>query len=181
MARAPTIVTLDGDCQNDPAVIPTLLATLEEGAPRLGLASGQRVGRETTVFRKLQSRIANSIRRALLKDETRDAGCAIRAFRRELFLSLPYFDGLDCFLLALVRREGLDIGFVDVVERPRRYGASNYGMWNRLWVGILDTAGVWWLIRRRKHVPRPKEVTLPVSCVGPQHCSREAGIAELRF
>ena len=181
MARAPTIVTLDGDCQNDPAVIPTLLATLEEGAPRLGLACGQRVGRETTVFRKLQSRIANSVRRALLKDETRDAGCAIRAFRRELFLSLPYFDGLDCFLLALVRREGLDIGFVDVVERPRRCGASNYGMWNRLWVGILDTAGVWWLIRRRKHVPRPQEVTLPVSCVGPQHCSREAGVPELRF
>ena len=139
------------------------------------------VGRETTVFRKLQSRIANSIRRALLKDETRDAGCAIRAFRRELFLSLPYFDGLDCFLLSLVRREGLDIGFVDVVERPRRCGASNYGMWNRLWVGILDTAGVWWLIRRRKHVPRPQEVTLPVSCVGPQHCSREAGVPELRF
>jgi len=57
-----------------------------------------------------------------------------------------------------VRREGFDIGYVDVVDRPRRLGTSNYGMWNRLWVGVLDMAGVWWLIRRRKQIPRPKEV-----------------------
>ena len=160
MARGPIIVTLDGDCQNDPAVIPTLLATLEEGAPGLGLVAGQRAGREVTAFKKLQSRVANGVRRALLKDGTRDAGCAIRAFRREVFLSLPYFDGLDCFLLALVRREGFDIAYVDVIERPRRHGISNYGMWDRLWVGILDTVGVWWLIRRTKRVPQPEEVTL---------------------
>ena len=160
MARAPIIVTLDGDCQNDPAVIPVLIATLEAGAPRFGLVAGQRVGRKATASQKLQSRIANYVRRAVLKDGARDAGCAIRAFRREVFLSLPYFDGLDCFLLALVRREGFDIGYVDVVERPRRHGTSNYGMWDRLWVGILDTAGVWWLIRRTKHIPQPEEVTL---------------------
>lgn len=160
VARAPVIVTLDGDCQNDPAVIPTLLATLEDRASRLGLVAGQRVGREATGFKKLQSRIANSVRRALLKDGSRDAGCAIRAFRRDVFLSLPYFDNLDCFLLALVRREGFDIAYVDVVERPRRHGTSNYGLWDRLWVGLLDTAGVWWLIRRKKKIPEAEEVTL---------------------
>lgn len=159
-ARAPIILTLDGDCQNDPAVFPVMIATLEASAPCVGLVAGQRVGRKATVFKQLQSRIANCARQTLLKDGARDAGCAIRAFRREVFLSLPYFDGLDCFLLALVRREGFDIGFVDVVERPRRYGTSNYGMWNRLWVGILDTAGVWWLIQRTKHIPQPEEVTL---------------------
>ena len=158
MARAPIIVTLDGDCQNDPAVIPALLGTLEEGAPHFELVAGQRVGHRTTVFRKMQSLIANGVRRALLKDGARDAGCAIRAFRREVFLSLPYFDGLDCFMLALVRREGFDIGFVDVVERPRRHGTSHYGVWDRLWLGILDTAGVWWLIRRAKHIPQSEEV-----------------------
>jgi dolichol-phosphate mannosyltransferase len=158
MARAPTVVTLDGDHQSDPVVIPALIAKLEAGASRIGLVAGQRVRREATVFKKLQSRIANGVRRALLKDGTRDAGCAIRAFRREVFLSLPYFDGLDCFVPALVRREGFDIAYVDVVERPRRHGISNYGMWNRLW-GILDIAGVWWLIRRTQRIPQPEEVT----------------------
>jgi dolichol-phosphate mannosyltransferase len=158
MARAPIVVTLDGDCQNDPAYIPQMIATLE-GAPNVGLVAAQRVGRKATIYKKLQSRIANSVRRAVLKDGTRDTGCGMKAFRRDLFLSLPYFDGIHCFLPALVRREGLDIGYVDVVDRPRRLGTSNYGMWNRLWVGVLDMAGVWWLIRRRKQIPRPQEVT----------------------
>jgi dolichol-phosphate mannosyltransferase len=160
MARAPIIVTLDGDCQNDPAVIPVLIAKLEAGAPRLGLVAGQRVGRKASLYKKLQSRIANYVRRAVLKDGTRDAGCAIKAFRRDLFLSLPFFDGLHCFLPALMRREGFDVDYVDVVDRPRPHGTSNYGMWDRLWVGILDTAGVWWLIRRTKRIPQPEEVTI---------------------
>src|SRR6516165_429997 len=58
----------------------------------------------------------------------------------------------------IVRREGYDIGYVDVIDRPRRVGTSNYGMWDRLWVGILDLFGVWWLIRRRRHVPHVSEV-----------------------
>ena len=94
----------------------------------------------------------------VLRDGTRDTGCGLKAFRRDLFLALPYFDGLHRFLPALVRREGYDIGYVDVVDRPRRFGTSNYGMWDRLWVGILDLFGVWWLIRRRKRVPQASEV-----------------------
>ena len=100
-------------------------------------------------FKKLQSRIANAVRGAVLRDGTRDTGCGLKAFRRDLFLRLPYFDGLHRFLPALVRREGYEIGYVDVVDRPRHTGVSNYGMWDRLWVGILDLAGVWWLIRRK--------------------------------
>jgi dolichol-phosphate mannosyltransferase len=160
MARAPIIVTLDGDCQNDPAAIPTMIAKLEAGGPHLGLVAGQRIARKVTLFKKLQSRIANVLRRALLKDGARDSGCAIKSFRRDVFLSLPYFDGLDCFVPALMRREGFDIVYVDVLERPRRHGVSNYGLWNRLWVGILDTAGVLWLIRRTKRMPQSEEVTL---------------------
>ena len=159
-ARAPLVATLDGDGQNDPAFIPKLIAVLEAGAPRLGLVAGQRLGRKASGFKKLQSRIANAARAAVLKDGTRDTGCGLKAFRREVFLSLPYFDGLHRFLPALVRREGLEIGYVDVVDRPRRHGISNYGFWDRLWVGILDLAGVWWLIRRKKRVPQAKEVTL---------------------
>jgi dolichol-phosphate mannosyltransferase len=158
MARAPVIATLDGDGQNDPAFLPALIDALEKGAPRLGLVAGQRVGRKATGFKKLQSRIANGVRGAVLRDDTRDTGCGLKAFPRELFLSLPYFDGLHRFLPALVRREGFTVGYVDVIDRPRRHGVSNYGLWDRLWVGILDLAGVWWLIRRRKRVPRYEEV-----------------------
>lgn len=152
-ARAPMVVTLDGDGQNDPGFIPALLRALEAGSPRVGLIAGQRVGRKAGAFKKLQSRIANAVRGAVLRDGTRDTGCGLKAFRREVFLALPYFDGLHRFLPALVRREGYEIGYVDVVDRPRGFGVSNYGMWDRLWVGILDLAGVWWLIRRKKHVP----------------------------
>jgi dolichol-phosphate mannosyltransferase len=159
-ARAPIVVTIDGDGQNDPAFIPALVAALESGAPRLGLVAGQRVGRKDTGFKRLQSRIANGVRAAVLKDGTRDTGCGLKAFRRELFLALPYFDGLHRFLPALARREGFAVGYVDVVDRPRLRGVSNYGLWDRLWVGILDLLGVWWLIRRRKRVPQFEEVTV---------------------
>ena len=156
-ARAPLIVTLDGDGQNDPAFIPAMLRALEAGAPRIGLIAGQRVGRKASGFKKFQSRIANAVRGAVLRDGTRDTGCGLKAFPREVFLSLPYFDGLHRFLPALVKREGYAIGYVDVVDRPRGAGVSNYGMWDRLWVGILDLAGVWWLIRRKKRIPEISE------------------------
>jgi dolichol-phosphate mannosyltransferase len=156
MARAELIVTIDGDGQNDPAFIPALIAAF--GSPRVGLVAGQRVGRKATPFKKLQSRIANAIRGAVLKDGTRDTGCGLKAFRRDLFLSLPYFDGLHRFLPALVRREGFDIAYVEVVDRSRRHGTSNYGFWDRLWIGMVDLFGVWWLIRRKKRIPQSVEV-----------------------
>jgi hypothetical protein len=160
-ARAPLIVTLDGDGQNNPAFIPALLRALEAGSSsiglQIGLVAGQRVGRQTSGFKKFQSRIANAVRSAVLRDGTRDTGCGLKAFPREVFVRLPYFDGLHRFLPALVKREGYEIGYVDVVDRPRGAGVSNYGMWDRLWVGILDLAGVWWLIRRKKRIPEISE------------------------
>jgi dolichol-phosphate mannosyltransferase len=156
-ARAPIVVTLDGDGQNDPAFLPALVAALEHD-PKVGLVAGQRIGRKATGFKRLQSRIANAARKAILRDGTRDTGCGLKAFRREVFLALPYFDALHRFLPALVRREGYRVAYVDVVDRPRLHGVSNYGLWDRLWVGILDLAGVWWLIRRRKRVPLVSEV-----------------------
>ncbi|HMK78525.1 MAG TPA: glycosyltransferase family 2 protein [Xanthobacteraceae bacterium] len=156
-ARAPLVATLDGDGQNDPSFIPALLAAVEQGA-NVGLAAGQRVGRRDGGFKRFQSRIANGVRAAILRDGTRDTGCGLKAFRRDAFLALPYFDGLHRFLPALFRRDGHAVAYVDVIDRPRRHGVSNYGMWDRLWVGILDLAGVWWLIRRRKRVPRASEV-----------------------
>ena len=157
-SRGAIVVTLDGDGQNDPSFIPALLTALDAGAPRVGLVAGQRVGRRASGSKRLQSRIANKVRGAILRDGTRDTGCGLKAFRRDMFLDLPYFDGLHRFLPALFKREGCDIGYVDVIDRPRGHGVSNYGFFDRLWVGILDLAGVWWLIRRRKRVPQVSEV-----------------------
>jgi dolichol-phosphate mannosyltransferase len=152
-ARGTIVATLDGDGQNDPAFLPDLIAAVEDGGERVGLAAGQRVGRKDTGFKKLQSRLANAIRNAILRDGTRDTGCGLKAFRREVFLMMPYFDGLHRFLPALVRREGFAIAYVDVTDRPRHSGVSNYGFFDRLWIGIMDLAGVWWLIRRKKPTP----------------------------
>jgi glycosyltransferase involved in cell wall biosynthesis len=157
-ARAGVVATLDGDGQNDPSFIPALLQAFEQGGERIGLVAGQRVGRRDTAFKRMQSRIANRVRGAILRDGTRDTGCGLKVFRRDAFLALPYFDGLHRFLPALFRRDGFTIAYVDVIDRARRHGQSNYGMWDRLWVGILDLAGVWWLIRRRKRVPQVSEV-----------------------
>ena len=158
-ARGAIVATLDGDGQNNPAFLPDLIAAIENGGGRIGLAAGQRVGRKDTGFKKLQSRIANGVRSAILSDGTRDTGCGLKAFRRDAFLMLPYFDGLHRFLPALVRREGYDVAYVDVIDRPRRSGVSNYGFFDRLWIGIMDLAGVWWLIRRKKSTPVVTEVT----------------------
>jgi dolichol-phosphate mannosyltransferase len=157
-ARGRIVATLDGDGQNNPAFLPQLLAAIEKGGERIGLAAGQRVGRKDTGFKKFQSRVANGIRNAILRDGTRDTGCGLKAFRREVFLALPYFDGLHRFLPALVRREGFDVAYVDVIDRPRHSGVSNYGFFDRLWIGIMDLAGVWWLIRRKKATPVATEV-----------------------
>jgi dolichol-phosphate mannosyltransferase len=157
-ARGAIVATLDGDGQNNPVFLPALLSAIEEGGERTGLAAGQRVGRKDTGFKKIQSRIANTVRNAILRDGTRDTGCGLKAFRRDVFLALPYFDGLHRFLPALVRREGYGIVYVDVIDRPRHSGVSNYGFFDRLWIGIMDLAGVWWLIRRKKPTPEVTEV-----------------------
>lgn len=157
-ARGAIVATLDGDGQNDPSFLPDVITAIENGGGRIGLAAGQRVGRKDTGFKKFQSRTANKVRSWALSDGTRDTGCGLKAFRREVFLSLPYFDGLHRFLPALVRREGFDIAYVDVTDRPRYSGVSNYGFFDRLWIGIMDLAGVWWLIRRKRSTPVATEV-----------------------
>ena len=153
------VATLDGDGQNNPAFLPDLISAIEKGGDRVGLAAGQRVGRQDTGFKKIQSRVANGVRNAILRDGTRDTGCGLKAFRREVFLMMPYFDGLHRFLPALMRREGYEIAYVDVIDRPRHSGVSNYGFFDRLWIGIMDLVGVWWLIRRKKPTPVATEVT----------------------
>jgi dolichol-phosphate mannosyltransferase len=159
-AEADVIATIDADGENNPAYIPELYTALM-ASPENGIAAGQRVGRKASAFKRFQSRIANKVRGGILRDGTRDSGCGLKCFPKELFLSLPYFDAIHRFLPALVVREGFKVVHVDVVDRTRLSGVSNYTVWNRLWVGILDLAGVWWLIRRKKPSPVANEVMHP--------------------
>ncbi|MEL6267885.1 MAG: glycosyltransferase family 2 protein, partial [Pseudomonadota bacterium] len=149
-ARAPVCATLDGDGQNPPAEIPKLVAPLLTGGTSPGLVAGQRVGRQDTASKKLASRAANALRSRLLGDDTRDTGCGLKAFPRDVFLGLPFFDHLHRYLPALVRREGLEVVLVDVSHRARDAGRSKYTNLGRALVGITDLFGVWWLTRRRR-------------------------------
>ena len=156
-ARAAVVVTLDGDGQNDPAFIPAMAAALIAAGPGCGMVQGQRLGRKDTGFKKLQSRVANKVRGWFLADGTRDTGCGLKCFHREVYLALPYFDALHRFMPALVKREGFSVALADVVDRPRLTGVSNYGFFDRLWVGIVDLIGVRWLISRRRRAPQARE------------------------
>jgi dolichol-phosphate mannosyltransferase len=157
-ARGTYIATLDGDGQNNPGFIPAMIAILQKSDGRVGIVQGQRVGRKDTGFKRWQSRQANRIRGAILKDGTRDTGCGLKAFPRAVYLSLPYFDAIHRFMPALVKREGYEIAHLDVIDRPRGSGVSNYGFWGRLRVGVLDLAGVWWLIKRKKPATTATEI-----------------------
>jgi dolichol-phosphate mannosyltransferase len=148
-ARAPWVVTLDGDGQNIPGDIPKLLEHRAQSNSPICVA-GWRRDRRDTLLKRLSSKVANGVRSRLLRDATPDSGCGIKLFPREAFLDLPYFDHMHRFLPALFARQGLKTISVAVGHRARIAGVSKYGLWNRLWVGIVDLIGVAWLQRRAK-------------------------------
>jgi dolichol-phosphate mannosyltransferase len=148
-ARAPIVVTLDGDGQNDPADAPALVAALE-GGPTLGMVGGQRLDRKDGVARRVASSLGNGVRRRILGDGAVDTGCGLRAFRREAYLRLPYFDHMHRFLPALFLREGYAVAYRPVHSRPRRFGVSKYSNLGRLFVSIWDMGGVIWLRTRAR-------------------------------
>jgi len=145
-ARGAVIVTLDADLQNDPADIPGLLAELERSGA--AAAVGYRVGRRDTGWRKVQSRIANGIRNWLNRETIRDTGCSLKAFRTDAVRALPLFSGMHRFLPTLIKMNGGTVAEVPVRHRPRRFGRSKYGMWNRAWRALVDAFAVRWMQRR---------------------------------
>jgi glycosyltransferase involved in cell wall biosynthesis len=157
-ARGDLVATIDGDGQNDPAYIPKLVDALLSAGPRAGIAAGQRLKRTDTKLKQVSSRLANRLREAILHDGTRDSGCGLKVLPTALFRQLPYFDGWHRYLPALVLREGYRVVHLDVVDRERRHGTSNYGILDRGLRGVLDLFGVWWLRRRRRIVPIVEEV-----------------------
>ena len=158
-ARGEWIATLDGDGQNDPADIPKLLAARDAaGQPaNLQLVAGFRKRRRDNRIKRISSRIANGVRSRMLGDATPDTGCGLKLIARRTCLELPFFDHMHRFLPALVQRNGGATLSIEVSHRPRTRGRSNYGLFDRLWVGIADLLGVMWLKRRARR-PEASEI-----------------------
>ena len=159
-ARFDVIVTLDGDGQNDPADIPKLLTILNDAraTDNVGLVSGIRSQRKDSLSRRLASRIGNSIRSRLLNDGATDTGCGLKTFRRDAFLSLPFFDHIHRFIITLMIREGYGVRFVEVNHRERKHGVSKYTNFNRMLVSVNDLLGVRWLQRRYRGKTEAREL-----------------------
>jgi len=145
-ARGRAIVTLDADLQNDPADVPALLAELERS--RAAAVVGYRVNRHDSAWKRLQSRIANGVRNRLNHETIRDTGCSLKAFRADAVRALPLFDGMHRFLPTLIRMEGGTVVELPVRHRPRRFGRTKYGMWNRVFRSFADALAVRWMQRR---------------------------------
>lgn len=145
-ARGDVIVLIDGDLQNDPADIPALVSKLHEGS--YDLVCGYRAKRKDTAFKRLQSRIANTVRSRFIGDGVRDTGCSLKAMRRECRRALLPFNGMHRFIPALIRHSGYKITEVPVNHRPRIHGVSKYTFANRAWRATKDMVGVSWLLSR---------------------------------
>ena len=146
-ARGRVIVTLDADLQNDPAEIPRFLDALAHA----DCVCGTRVEVRRTSdgwIRVVSSRLANWVRIHLTGDTLSDAGCTYRAFRRECLENIRFFNGIHRFLPTLVKMEGFRVAEIPVANRERSFGASHYGIGNRVFRASADLLAIRWMRSR---------------------------------
>jgi len=144
-----TIITIDGDGQNDPYDIPKLLKYFNENKD-YELVGGIRKKRKDSFIKIISSMIANYIRAKILKDDCKDTGCSLKVFNKKIFLDFPYFNGIHRFLPALFRGYGYKTKYIDVNHRNRKHGFSNYGTFSRLFQGIRDMIKVRKILNKNK-------------------------------
>ena len=143
------VITLDGDGQNDPNDIIKLIKILEKNT-NISLVAGIRINRKDQFIKKYTSIVANKIRRIILNDECDDTGCSLKIFDKEIFINFPFFKGVHRFLPALFKGSGYKCYFINVNHRPRMQGNSNYGTFDRLFVGIRDILRVKKILNKKK-------------------------------
>jgi glycosyltransferase involved in cell wall biosynthesis len=143
-ARAPIVVTLDADLQNDPADIPQLLAKIGP----YDVVCGVRVNRQDTWLRRVSSRIANGVRNRLTHESIVDVGCTLKAYKTEYLRRIPMFTGMHRFLPTLLRMEGARVTELPVHHRPRLHGTPKYNIRNRIWRALNDLFAVRWMQKR---------------------------------
>lgn len=144
-ARAPLVVTLDADLQNDPADIGLLLDQRHQA----DVVCGVRVARHDSWIRRISSRIANAVRNRITGESIRDTGCSLKLYRTAYLRRIKMFRGMHRFLPTLLRLEGARVVEVPVHHRPRRHGISKYGIRNRAFSGLIDCLAVRWMRARR--------------------------------
>lgn len=147
-ARGELIFTMDGDGQNDPRDFPALLERLEKGG--LDVVCGWRSDRHDSMLRRMMSRLANTVRRRLLRDGLHDAGCQLRVFRREVIAALRPSPLMQAFLPAMAVSAGFRVGELPVRHHPRAHGNSKYGLGNLWWRPFTE------MLRLRRELPRPR-------------------------
>lgn len=146
-AAGEIIITIDADLQNPPAEIPRLLDALNH----CDCVCGSRINSRSegdNFIRRGSSRLANTIRAAVIGDGIKDSGCCFRAFRRKCLDGLWFFRGAHRFFPALLQMAGFHVVEVSVAHRPRFHGKSHYGTLSRLCVTAIDLFGVRWMQSR---------------------------------
>jgi dolichol-phosphate mannosyltransferase len=131
---------------------------LKAAPPELALVGGERVKRQDSSAKRLASKFGNGVRKRLLRDTANDTGCGLKAFRREAFLRLPYFDHIHRYIPALMLREGYEVAFQPVNHRHRESGVSKYTNFGRLKASVSDLLGVMWLQTRARNPQGVDEV-----------------------
>lgn len=147
-ARGEIILTMDGDGQNDPADLPRVLAPVEKRAA--DLVCGIRTPRHDSGLRRAMSRLANTVRRRYLGDGVSDAGCQLRAFRREIVAALLPSPLMQSFVPAMAAAAGFRVTELPVRHHPRTRGRSKYGLVRLWWRPFAE------MIRLRRELERLK-------------------------
>jgi dolichol-phosphate mannosyltransferase len=147
-ARGETVVTIDGDLQDDPAEIPRLLAKLDEG---FDLVSGWKTRRRDPLSRRLLSHVFNSVTSRFSGVRLHDMNCGLKAYRAEVVHGLKLYGELHRFIPVLAHYRGFRIAELPVNHRPREHGRSRYGI-ERYLRGFLDLLTVSF-IGRYRHRP----------------------------
>jgi glycosyltransferase involved in cell wall biosynthesis len=145
VAEGDTVVTIDGDLQDDPAEIPRLLAKLDEG---FDLVSGWKTKRRDPWRRRLLSRIFNAVTSRVSGLRLHDMNCGLKAYRAEVLRGLRIYGELHRFLPVLAHYRGYRVAELPVNHRPRTHGRSRYGV-ERYVRGFLDLLTVSFMGRYR--------------------------------
>lgn len=139
------IITMDSDLQYDPKDIPKLLEKLD----KYDLVCGWRYNRCDSFLKRISSKIANSIRNIITKDNINDAGCIFRVLRRDSLKYIELFDGFHRFLPTLFKLKGFKVIEIKVNHLPRRYGKSKYNIRSRIIITFFDTLMIKWMKGRQ--------------------------------
>ena len=144
-AAGKCVVSMDADMQNDPADIPKLIEKLNT----FDMVCGWRQKRNDPWIKRISSKVANYIRNKLSKEDIRDTGCSLKAYRRECLDHIKLYNGMHRFLPTLFKMEGFTVTEIVVNHYPRKFGKSKYGISNRAFRAFVDLLVVRWMKKRK--------------------------------